>query len=370
MADDFYRELGVDRTASDADIKKAYRKLARQFHPDVNPGNREAEARFKKISEAYEVLSDPKKRKNYDRFGTASPPPPGAGNFDFSFDFSNMAGGRGFNARDFGDLFSEMIQQNTRRGTTDRPKKGRDIQHQMALSFFEAISGLTISLKIDRTEQCPDCKGHQRIRSSQTTVCSFCNGSGKMKMQTGSMMFETPCRHCGGSGGFEYATCARCHGAGLLPKSETVRISIPPGVSNGSRVRVPGKGEAGLFGGPDGDLFIVTKVDEHEFFQRKGDNLFCQVPITFVEAALGAKIEVPTIDGSQTIRIPPGTQSHQKLRIREKGVPSLRGGVRGDQFVEVIVHVPRVADERSKEILREFAALNRENPRDDLKVPR
>ncbi|PIE89533.1 MAG: molecular chaperone DnaJ [Acidobacteria bacterium] len=377
MAEDYYKELGVGRSATDAEIKKAYRRLARKFHPDINPGNKRAEAKFKKVSQAYEVLSDKEKRKNYDMYGTATPPHMGGsgmggqdfGGFDFrGFDFSG--GGRGGNT-DFGDIFSEMFnftKKDTTRSST--PRKGRDIQHQITLSFFEAIRGLTIPIQVDRTRACSQCKGQQQIKTGNNTTCTHCQGTGKMKLQTGSMAFETPCRYCQGTGGFDSKPCPSCHGAGVVPHSETVRVHIPAGVNNGSRVRVPKKGEAGILGGSEGDLYIITKVEEHEFFERKGVNLYCSIPLTFSEAALGAKIEVPTIDGTSTIRIPPGTQGGQKFRIRGKGVPSLRGGKSGDQFVEVSIFVPRLRDERSKEILREFSTLNTENPRDKIHIGR
>ena len=378
MAEDYYKELGVGRSAADPEIKKAYRRLARKFHPDVNPGNKTAEAKFKKISQAYEVLSDKEKRKNYDTFGTATPPHMGGqgmggadfGGFDFrGFDFSGQSRGGGHS--DFGDIFSEMFSSNKRSSRqSSQPRKGRDIQHQITLSFFEAIRGLTIPIQVDRTRVCHQCKGQQQIKTGNNATCSHCHGTGKMQLQTGSMAFETACRYCHGTGGIDSKPCPTCHAAGVMPHSETVKVHIPAGVGNGSRVRVAQKGEAGVLGGPEGDLFIITKVEEHKFFERRGTNLFCRIPLTFPEAALGSKIEVPTIDGSSIIRIPPGTQNGQKFRIRGKGVPSLRGGIPGDQFVEVDIIVTKLQDERSKEILREFAKLNAEDPRKDLNVNR
>jgi len=379
MADDFYKILGVGRSSTDPEIKKAYRRLARKFHPDVNPGNKKAEAQFKKISHAYDVLSDKQKRKNYDMYGTANAPNMGGpgmggqdfGGFDFrGFDFSGGAQ-RGGAGSDFGDIFSEMFNfTKGGSGKKQAPRKGRDIQHQISLSFFEALRGLTIPIQVDRTRVCDRCKGQQQVKTGSNTTCSHCHGTGKMKLQTGSMAFETACRYCHGSGGFDSKPCPTCHGVGVKPYSETIKVHIPAGVTNGSRVRVPQKGEAGVLGAKEGDLYIITKVEEHEFFVRKGDNLYCKIPLTFPEAALGGKIVVPTIDGTSTIRIPPGTQNGQKFRIRGKGVPTLRGGQSGDQFVEVEIIVPRLRDERSKEILREFEALNAEDPRKNLQVGR
>lgn len=374
MAEDYYKILGVTRKASTADIKKAYRKMARKYHPDVNPGDAQAEARFKQISQAYEVLSDPDRRKMFDQFGTDKPPHMGAGksqgpnfgDFDFrGFDFSNA---QQSSFRDFSDIFSEVFGRGTGEAKPKSSVRGQDIQHSLTLSFFEAIRGLTISLKVDRSETCSSCGGHQTVRVGNRSTCAECGGRGKVRLQQGNMVFETTCRHCEGKGYRDREPCPSCKGRGVQPKREVVKVSIPPGVDNGSRVRVAGKGEAGVMGGPAGDLYIITKVQEHAFFERKGANLYCHVPISFTEATLGAKIQVPTVDGSSTIKIPPGTQNGQKFRIRGKGVPALRTDQRGDQFVEVTVHVPRIRDERSKEILREFQQLNPENPRDDLNV--
>jgi len=371
MAEDYYAILGVKRGAGEADIKKAYRRLARKYHPDVNPGNSEAEAQFKKISEAYEILSDPEKKAHYDRFGHlggmkgqggAEAGGTGFGDFDFrGFDFSNS----GANP-EFSDLFQEIFGRGRRRESDSTPRKGQDIQHTVTLSFLEAVKGTTITIRIDRHDTCPSCKGFRKVQSASRRSCHACGGSGKIQMKRGTMVFESACSTCSGRGIMDQENCPRCKGSGLVPVQEQVRTNIPPGVDSGTRVRVAGKGEGGLNGAQPGDLFIVTQVDPHTFFERKGENLFCKVPITLVEAALGAKIEVPTIEGTATIKIPPGTASGQKLRIREKGVPSLRGGSAGDQFVEVTIVVPRLADERSKEILREFQRLNPENPREHL----
>jgi molecular chaperone DnaJ len=376
---DYYATLGVDRKAKPEQIRKAYRRLARKYHPDVNPGSKTAEEKFKDISEAYEVLSDEKKRQVYDQYGFYSDnippggPPPSSGpagpppGVDFSgFDFSDFRpderqGGFGSSLR---DLFS-FFRGSEKQREEERPERGTDIEHQMHLGFWDAIRGTQVHLTVVRNETCTACKGTGKA-SGPEVLCPACGGSGKTTRQAGAMRFSVTCPQCGGSGRTR-KPCATCGGSGVIRKPETFDVRIPAGVDTGSRVRVPGKGNAGLDGGPPGDLYIVTEVDPHPFFERKGDNIHAKVPITVTEAALGTKVEVPTIDGPSTIRIPPGTQSGQRLRLRGKGAPSLRGDIRGDQFVEVQVVVPKVADERSKEILRELARLNPQEPRQDLK---
>lgn len=383
MDEDFYKILGVKRNATAAEIKKAYRRLARKYHPDFNAGDKNAETKFKRISEAYEVVSDPEKRKNYDRYGTATPPRGGAGaggfnmgGSDFSdfgfqgFDFSG-GGSSGSSTESFSDIFADMFSQRSKRGGAAKgPQRGQDIQHTVTLTFFEAIHGMTMNFKVDRSKQCDRCLGRGTVHTNQKTNCQNCGGNGKTKIRQGNMVFEAACRACDGRGFFDSTNCGTCHGMGRVPSTEKIKVNIPAGVNNGTRVRVPNKGEAGLSGGQDGDLYIITKVEEHEFFERKGENLYCKVPITFVEAALGAKVEVPTVDGRATIKIPQGTQTGQRFRIRGKGVPALRGSAQGDQFVEVNVLVPRIRDERSKELLAEFESLNAENPRESLHVSR
>lgn len=368
MSNDLYKTLGVKRSASAAEIKKAYRRLARKYHPDFNAGNTEAETRFKEISEAYEVLSDDEKRKHYDMFGTTKPMGDGMGSgFDPSgfgfkgFDFTNAGAGG-----DFSSIFSDLFGAGRKSARNNRPTRGHDISHTVNLTFEEAIHGRTMSFKVERSKACGGCRGMGEVKTAQKTTCNACNGTGKVQNRQSSMVFQTTCRSCGGRGIFDTESCKSCNGRGQHPVTEQIKVNIPPGVANGTKVRVPGKGEAGTLGGPDGDLYLITHVADHSFFERKGSNLYCQVPITYPEATLGAKVQVPTLDGSATIKIPPGTQGGQKFRIRGKGVPAVRGGQAGDQFVEVLVTVPRLGDERSKELLREFAELNPENPREDL----
>jgi len=381
---DYYAVLGVSRTAKPEEIRKAYRRLARKHHPDVNPGNKSAEEKFKEISAAYEILSDEKKRKIYDQYGFyADNIPPGgygaggaaaaAPGVDFSgFDFSNLEnlGAEGEERAGFGAAFRDLFSQFFSRGGPgearhEGPEKGSDLEHQMHLGFWDAMRGTQVRLTVARQETCPTCRGTGSAGGAAVT-CAACGGTGKAGRQVGTLRFTLTCPQCGGSGRQRRA-CANCGGEGFVRKPETFEVRIPPGVDTGSRVRVPGKGNAGMSGGAPGDLYIVTEVEPHPLFERKGDNIYIKVPVTISEAALGTKVDVPTLEGPATIKIPPGTQSGQKLRLRGKGAPSLRGSGRGDQFVEVQVVVPRLADERSKEILRELSRLNPEDPRKDLK---
>ena len=402
---DYYAVLGVDRNAKPEAIRKAYRHLARKYHPDVNPGNKGAEEKFKALSEAYDILSDEKKRKIYDQYGFyADNIPPGgypgagspagaystystggaetAGGFDFSgFDFSDFdagavrsrhqpgtggeSAGGGFGS--FRELFSQIFSRSNE-NVREEPEetRGRDLEHHMHLGFWDAIRGTQVRVTVNRNEACPACKGTGAGKGA-STVCSSCDGTGRVDRHSGAMRFSGPCPDCGGTGK-RRPDCPNCAGKGYVVRPETFEVRIPAGVDQGSRVRVPGKGNAGRNGGPPGDLYIVTDVEPHPFFERKGDNIYVKLPVTLTEAALGAKVEVPTIDGPSTIKIPPGTQCGQKLRLRGRGAPSLRGEARGDQFVEVQVVVPRIADERSKDLLRELGKLNPEDPRKDLRV--
>ena len=378
---DYYATLGVERNSKPEQIRKAYRRLARKHHPDLNPGNKSAEEKFKQIQEAYEVLSDEKKRKIYDQYGFYSDnlPPGGYGaaapesasspGFDFSgFDFSDFGAGeeKAGAGSSFRDLFSQFFSRGrATEAEHEGSERGGDIEHRFHLGFWDAIRGTQVRITVARATACGVCRG-TGLASGAPVVCTACGGTGKASRQTGVMRFSLTCPQCGGTGQ-QRRRCAACGGEGQIRRPETFDVRIPPGVDTGSRIRVPGKGNAGVGGAAAGDLYIVTDVEPHPLFERKGDNLYLKVPITVTEAALGAKIEVPTIDGPATIKIPPGTQSGQKLRLRGRGAPSLRASARGDQFVEVQVVVPRVADERTKEILRELARLNPEDPRRDLK---
>ena len=339
----------------------------------------------KKITEAHDVLSDPKKRTVYDRFGqysdnladmAARGAAPGGGGgagrsapFDFTgFDWGNTttsagtAGGGGSSFRDiFADLFGGGGKQE-KEPPRPMPKRGDDIEMPLALSFEESVKGLTTNITVNRSEQCSRCNGAGDA-GGPLVVCTTCQGTGQVQRAGGRLRFAQECPDCGGAGK-RRPPCALCNGKGTVPKAETVKVRIPAGVDTGSRVRIIGKGEGGRLGAPAGDLFIITNVGKHPHFTRKGDNIYVTVPVTVAEAALGAKIEVPTVEGKAQLRIPPGTQSGQKFRLRERGVPSLRNPqARGDQFVEVQVTFPKVISEETKELLRRYAQLNPENPR-------
>jgi molecular chaperone DnaJ len=368
--EDYYAVLGVPRNAKEPEIKKAYRRMARKNHPDVNPGDKSAEERFKKMQEAYDVLSDPKKRAMYDQYGfysenfreQAGPQGRGpGGGFSGGFDFSGMD----FSAEgqsSFRDIFSDFLGGGAGRRGTEGPAKGEDIEHHLNISFLESIQGLSTRMTVLRRNGCGSCDGSGMDRSAAQSACPRCQGSGQEAKAHGFMRFSSPCRACGGTGRVG-GRCSACGGSGSVPVQEAITVRIPPGAAHGFRMRVPGKGNAGRMGGPAGDLYLVISVRPHDFFRREGNDIVCLVPITVTEAALGTKIEVPSIDGKTLLRIPPGTQSAQKFRLRGKGAPSLRGEVRGNQIVEVRVIVPKVADERSKEILKELARLNPEDPR-------
>ncbi len=400
---DYYGALGVKKTATADEIRKAFRKLARKHHPDVNPGDKKAEERFKEISEANDVLSDEKKRKIYDQLGfysdnidpaaaeAAARGGYGGGGvragrggqevpFDFGgFDFSGFQGGgaraqegAGFGSS-FKDVFSGMFNGGGRQARGPQP--GTDLEYQVQVEFWTAIRGGVTRLEIQRQEQCPTCKGRAVVGGSST--CPECHGEGQVTQMGGRMKFNIQCPRCGGSGKVQNA-CGTCDGAGVVTRREPLEFRIKAGTRDGQRIRLAGKGNAGTEGAAAGDLYLIIKVGPHKLFQRVGDDIHVKIPVTVMEAALGAKIEVPTIDmptggadnagaGHTQLKIPPGTQTGQKLRMREKGVPSAtRDGVRGDQIVEVQIVVPKVQDERSKEILRELQKLNPEDPRREM----
>lgn len=353
---DYYKVLGVPRNAKPEDIKKAYRRLARRYHPDVNPGDRNAEERFKQVSEAFEVLSDPKKRDIYDRFGYYSDQI--QNQEGVKYDFS------GFSGSSFRDIFTDIFGGIRAQGgsTNRKSQRGADIEYGLPISFEDAMRGTTNKIEIDRTESCASCNGTGEGRGNKV-VCRSCSGSGQ---QTGRFGLASKCQTCAGTGRAS-PPCTTCRGEGISARHESIQIKIPAGVETGSRVRVPQKGHAGTLGAPPGDLYIRTNVAEHPYFTRQGDNIYCIVPITVPEAALGARIEVPTVDGKALLRIPPATQSGQKFRLRERGAPSLRAsGARGDQYVEVRITLPKVISEETKEILQKYARYNPDNPRAEM----
>jgi molecular chaperone DnaJ len=367
---DYYETLGVPKTAAADEIRKSYRKLARKYHPDLNPGDKSAEDRFKTVQEAYDVLSDDKKRATYDQVGFYSDnmaqqrgPGPGQGrpNMDFSgFDFSEGRGARQTeNGGAFRDLFSQFFKGGEE--TELEPEKGTDLEYAVTIDFWKAIRGTQAKIDVTRHEVCYTCQGTGQANTGSVT-CPQCNGSGQVTQMAGAMKFNLTCPRCNGKGRLRNA-CPTCHGDGRIAKTETVEVRIPAGAQDGSRLRVAGKGNAGTHGAPAGDLYITTRVEEHPFFKREADHINIRVPVTVTEAGLGAKIEVPTVDGRALLKIPPGTQNGQKFRLREKGVLNPRKEHRGDQIVEVAIQAPKVQDERTKEILRELALLHPEDPR-------
>jgi len=373
---DYYELLGVPRKAPVKEIRAAYRKLARKYHPDLNTGDKSSEEKFKQIQEAYEVLSDTKKRQMYDQFGFNVPgpggaPPPGAGyggvspedvHFDFGgFDFG---GGAGQGGPGFRDLFSQIF----RGATAAQPQEsepGTDLEYQIDITFAEAMRGTVKKLSFTRLDVCHVCHG-AGFAPGDEKVCPTCNGSGQVMQMSGKMRFQITCSRCGGRGKLR-TICRNCGGEGRVHRMDTLEVRIPPGAKTGSRVRVAGRGNAGMHGAPPGDLYIITNVQPHPFFERRGDDLYTVVPVTVTEASLGAKVEVPTIDGRAQVRIPPGTNSGKRLRLREKGAPSAgHAGKRGDQIVEVQVVVPKPEDERVRNLLRELSKIDSEDPRREL----
>jgi len=379
--EDYYKVLGVERGASDDEIRKAHRRLVRKYHPDVNPGDKSAEDRFKKIQEAYDILSDSKKKQMYDQHGFYSEHVrPNAGNggaqpggfgfegFDFSDVFSGAAGaGAGQQARgsagaSFKDLFGQFFRGQQHH--EEEPERGADLEYALDIDFWQAIKGTQVRLAINRQEVCPDCNGTGQ-GTGGTQTCPECHGKKQVEQMVGAMRFTITCPRCGGSGKTSNV-CYNCKGEGRVSKPETVEVRIPAGTQPGSRLRVAGKGNAGTQGAPAGDLYITVRIAPHPFFRREGDNIEIRVPVTVSEAGLGAKIEVPTIDGRALLKIPQGTQNGQKLRLREKGVSNPRKNSRGDQIVEIFIQQPDVADERTRELLRELAKVTANDPRADM----
>jgi molecular chaperone DnaJ len=371
---DYYELLGVSRKASAKEIRAAYRKLARKYHPDLNPGDKSAEEKFKMIQEAYDVLSDTKKRQMYDQFGFNAPgpgaPPPGTGyggspqDVHFDFEGFDFGGGPGAGGTSFRDLFSQFFRGANAAQRAPEREAGEDLEFQIDISFAEAMRGAIKKLSITRLDVCQVC--HGRGFAGEEKVCPTCGGTGQVTQVSGKMRFQITCSRCGGSGKLR-SVCPNCGGEGRLARVDTLEVRIPPGAKTGSRVRVPGRGNAGLHGGPPGDLYIVTNVQPHPFFERRGDDLYTVVPVTVTEASLGAKVEVPTIDGRSQVRIPPGTNSGKKLRLREKGAPAAgHAGKRGDQIVEVQIVVPKPEDERVRQLLRELGKVDHEDPRREI----
>lgn len=355
---DLYEVLELAKGASAAEVKKAYKRLARKHHPDLNPKDKTAEDRFKAISEAYAILSDPEKKKQYDLHGTVGPElPPGPGvNFSgFDFDASPAAGG-------FEDLF-ETFLRTAQNPQNQQPQQGKDLIFPLTVTLQEAYAGKRTRLTIHHTVTCTACHGEGRTAPAKRKPCAKCGGRGTVGISRGPFSFQRTCQACGGTGDDPGVPCNSCRGEGVMDSAERVEVTIPAGVDTGSRVRLKGKGQAGTRGAAPGDLFIETHVAPDPLFAREGPHLRTKVPVTFPEAVLGSRVEVPTMTGGAMLKIPPGTSSGQVFRLRDRGMPALRGGAPGDLFVEVTIVSPAMVDEKSKELLREFERLNPENPR-------
>lgn len=347
---DYYEVLGVGKNAGDEEIKKAYRKLARQYHPDVNKAA-DAEAKFKEVKEAYDVLSDPGKRSRYDQYGHVDP---------------NQGMGGGFSGADFGgfgDIF-DMFFGGGRRDP-NAPQRGNDLQYTMTIEFEEAAFGKETDITIPRTENCDTCSGTGAKPGTKPTVCSVCHGTGQQEVVQntpfGRMVNRRTCSACGGRGQIIKEKCPTCSGSGKVKKQRKIHVRIPAGVDDGAQLRMTGEGEGGLRGGPPGDLYIVIRVKDHEYFEREGDDVYLEVPITFAQAALGDEIEIPTLTEKVKLKIPAGTQTGTYFRLKGKGIPRLRGVGQGDQHVKVVLVTPRKLSEEQKELLRQFASLEGEH---------
>src|SRR5688572_18276952 len=357
---DLYVILGLRHGATESEIKRAYRRLARRFHPDINPGDQMAEARFRQILDAYETLIDPGRRLRYDSGGSTEDARDRRTSGFEGFDFS--ARGADHSAT-FGDLFAEVL---TERGAKPpEAERGADLHQSLQLAFDEAFAGTERAVTVTRRETCRTCAGSGRTRVSPG-ACPVCQGNGAVRSVRGHMIFSRSCAGCAGTGQQRPRSCEPCGGTGQETRSETVHVRIPAGIADGDRVRVAGKGNAGVLGGPPGDLYITVHVATHSVFRREGDDLHLVIPIAIHEAALGARVDIPTPDGTARLRVPPGTQSGQRFRLRERGAASTRDGRRGDLVVEVRLMLPRLLDERSKELLREFGKINGENVREPL----
>ena len=358
---DYYEVLGIQKGASEDEIKKAYKKLARKYHPDMNPGDKEAEEKFKEVNEANEVLSDPEKKARYDQFGFAGVDP------NYGAGAGGGAYGGGFDFGDLGDIFGSFFGGGFGgpRRNPNAPQRGESIRASVSISFTEAAFGCEKSVTIERSEQCPTCKGSGCAPGTTPEICPDCHGSGTVqtRRQTPMGVFASngPCRKCGGTGRLIHQPCSDCRGSGAVRKRRTIKVNIPAGIDHGQTISLRGQGGAGKNGGPAGDLLITVMVQPHEIFRRDGVDVFCEAPITFTQAVLGAELEIPTIDGKVKYSIPEGTQTGTVFRLKGKGVPVLNGRGRGDQYVTVVIETPRSLNKEQKEALRRFSETLGEN---------
>ena len=341
---DYYEVLGVERSADEADIKKAYRRLAMKHHPDRNPGDAAAEEKFKEATEAYEILADGEKRQMYDRFGHDGVNP--------------QAGmGGGFDGANFGDVFGDIFSDIFgRQGGRGGNRQGADLRYSLELDLEQAVRGDTIEIRVPVLTTCQDCNGTGARKGTSPVTCPDCNGAGQIRVSQGFFSLQQTCPRCRGTGQIITDPCRTCGGAGRVEKAKTLSVKVPPGVDTGDRIRLSGEGEAGMAGGPPGDLYVQIMVREHKIFKRDGRNLYCEVPICYPDAALGGELEVPTLDGRVKLKIPPETQTGKLFRLRGKGVTPVRGGGVGDLLCRVVVETPVKLSEKQKELLREFKA--------------
>jgi molecular chaperone DnaJ len=362
---DFYDVLGAAREASADDLKKAYRKLAMQYHPDRNPGDKKAEAKFKEVNEAYDVLKDDQRKAAYDRFGHAA--------FDGSAGAGQRPGQRGgFQQGDFASAFSDVFEDlfgdfmggrgGGGGGARSRAQRGSDLRYNLRVTLEEAFAGVQKAIQVPTAVACDTCKGSGAEGGAEPAVCPTCSGMGKVRAQQGFFTVERTCPTCGGAGQIVKNPCRSCGGAGRVEKERTLSVNIPAGVETGTRIRLAGEGEAGMRGGPAGDLYIFIEVRDHTIFQRDGVNLYCRVPVSIATAALGGEVEVPTIDGGRSrVKVPAGSQTGKQMRLRGKGMPALRGGGAGDMVIEMAVETPVNLTSRQKDLLREFERLSEDN---------
>jgi molecular chaperone DnaJ len=345
----YYEVLEITRDATEEEIKKSYRRLAMKYHPDRNPGDKEAEEKFKQAAEAYEVLSDRKKRDIYDRYG---------------HDGLSSSGFQGFSGFDdvfssFGDIFEDIFGfSSSRSRSRTAGRAGADLRYDLTLNFSEAAFGTEKDLNIRKSVTCAECRGSGADPGSEIKTCSYCGGRGQVLQSSGFFSIRTTCPECKGYGKIILQYCSACHGSGKTALDKKVHVKIPAGVETGSRLRLRGEGEDGEFGGPSGDLYVFLAVEPHEFFERRGYDIYCRVPITFVQAALGAKIEVPTLTGTEKLKIPKGTQNATHFRLKGRGIPHIRGFGNGDQIIETLVTIPTSLTRKQEELLLEFAKLD------------